>query len=124
MKAALLAFSLLLWAPYQCGTEPNETPQEDTAPKALWQLAERFGSEGNADARNTTLNQLVDRYPSSHYAEKARQELGLPSRENNRRSSGSEKSDESEDSDESSSKSSKKKSDEPEDSEDPEAGEQ
>ncbi|MDB4972346.1 MAG: hypothetical protein JWN48_687 [Myxococcaceae bacterium] len=85
MKAALLALSLTLWAPYQCGTEPNERPQEDSAPKALWQLSERFESEGNSAARETTLNQLVDRYPSSHYAEQARIALGLPSRKNERK---------------------------------------
>ncbi|MDB4990116.1 MAG: hypothetical protein JWN04_5294 [Myxococcaceae bacterium] len=84
MKSALLALSLMLWAPYQCGTEPNERPQEDSAPKALWVLADKFESEGNSAARATTLNQLVEQYPSSHYAEKARIELGLPARANNR----------------------------------------
>ena len=82
MKAALLSLSVLLWAPYQCGTKPNERPQEDPAPKALWVLADRFQSEGNGAARETTLNELVEQYPSSHYAEKARLELGLPAREN------------------------------------------
>jgi hypothetical protein len=80
MKAALLALSITLSAPYQCGTEPNERPREDTAPKALWMLAEKFQQEGNASARETTLHQLVEVYPSSRYAERARHELGLPSR--------------------------------------------
>lgn len=91
MKAALLALGIMLWAPYQCGTEPNERPQEDSAPKALWVLSEKFESEGNTAARDTTLNQLVEQYPSSRYAEQARLALGLPSRKNPR-SSGSEKS--------------------------------
>jgi len=77
MKAAMLALGIMLSAPYQCATEPNERATEDSAPKALWMLAERFGSESNASARETTLRQLLEQYPSSRYAERARQELGL-----------------------------------------------
>ncbi|MET0286639.1 MAG: hypothetical protein ABW352_19310, partial [Polyangiales bacterium] len=80
MKAALLALGITLSAPYQCGTEPNERPREDTAPKALWVLAEKFDKEGNSSARETTLNQLIEVYPSSRYAGRARQALGMPSR--------------------------------------------
>jgi outer membrane protein assembly factor BamD (BamD/ComL family) len=79
MKAALLALSITLWAPYQCATEPNERPQEDSAPKALWMLAEKFEQEGNSSARETTLRQLIEQYPSSRYAERARANMGLPS---------------------------------------------
>ena len=79
MKAALLALGVMLSAPYQCGTEPNERPRQDSAPKALWMLAERFASENNGSARQTTLRQLIENYPTSRYAERARQELGLPS---------------------------------------------
>lgn len=82
MKAALLALSVMLAAPFQCGTEPNERPREDSAPKALWMLAEKFETQGNAPARETTLEQLVEVYPSSRYAERARQALVLPSRQN------------------------------------------
>jgi hypothetical protein len=85
MKAVLLALGLTLWAPYQCGTEPNERPREDTAPAALWELSEKFEAEGNAAARESTLNQLVEKYPSSRQAEKARLALGLPSRAKNDR---------------------------------------
>jgi TolA-binding protein len=77
MKAALLALGIMLGAPYQCATEPNERPTEDTAPQALWMLAERFASENNPSARETTLKQLIERYPSSRYAERARHELGV-----------------------------------------------
>ncbi|HEX5660858.1 MAG TPA: hypothetical protein VFX59_26880 [Polyangiales bacterium] len=80
MKAALLALSITLSAPYQCGTEPNERPREDSAPKALWMLSEKFQQEGNSAARETTLHQIVEVYPSSRYAERARHELGMPSR--------------------------------------------
>lgn len=80
MKAALLALSITLWAPYQCATEPDERPQEDSAPKALFMLSEKFEQEGNSSARETTLRQLIEQYPASRYAEKARAEMGLPSR--------------------------------------------
>ena len=78
MRAAMLALSIALYAPYQCGTEPNERPVEDSAPKALWMLAERFESEGQAAARETTLQQLITQYPASRYAARAREALGLP----------------------------------------------
>ena len=78
MRAAVLALSIAVSAPYQCGTEPNERPVEDSPPKALWMLAERFKAEGQASARETTLRQLIDQYPSSRYAERARAELGIP----------------------------------------------
>lgn len=78
MRAAMLALSIALYAPYQCGTEPSERPVEDSAPKALWMLAERFQAEGQAAARETTLQQLISLYPSSRYAERAREALGLP----------------------------------------------
>ncbi len=50
-------------APYQCATSKNERPLEDTAPKALWILSERFEKEGDGKARETTLRQIVDQYP-------------------------------------------------------------
>lgn len=76
MKAALLAITLALSAPYQCGTEKNVRPVEDSAPEALWKLAERFREQGDLEARATTLKQLLEQYPSSRYAERAREELG------------------------------------------------
>ena len=78
MRSAVLALSVLLGAPYQCATEPNERPVEDSAPKALWMLAERFHAEGQGDANRTTLHQLIEQYPSSRYAERARQALAGP----------------------------------------------
>ncbi|MEY4510262.1 MAG: hypothetical protein RLZZ450_2384 [Pseudomonadota bacterium] len=80
MKATLLALSITLWAPYQCGAEPDARPQEDSAPKALFMLAEKFEQEGNSSARETTLRQLIDQYPASRYAERARADMGMPSR--------------------------------------------
>ncbi len=77
MKTLLFAVSLFAFAPYQCATEANDRPVEDTPPQALWALAERFGAEGNHAARETTLRQIIDEYPSSRFAQRARQELGI-----------------------------------------------
>lgn len=78
MKALLFAACLLASAPYQCATDTSDRPIEDTAPQALWILAERFAAENNQPARTTTLQQIIDQYPSSRYAQRARQELGMP----------------------------------------------
>jgi TolA-binding protein len=78
MKAAALACLLALSAPYQCASDEERPPVEDTAPQALWILAERFKAESNPDARKTTLQQIIDAYPSSRYAQRAREELGIP----------------------------------------------
>jgi TolA-binding protein len=93
MRAVLLALSIMLSAPYQCATEPNERPKEDSAPKALWMLAERFEAEGQANARESTLKQLVEQYPSSRYADRAREALGMPAQ--SRESGGDSSDDES-----------------------------
>jgi TolA-binding protein len=77
VKALLVATLLLATAPYQCASDSSDRPIEDTAPQALWILAERFANEGNAEARRTTLEQIIDQYPSSRYAQRARQELGV-----------------------------------------------
>jgi len=77
VKALLFAASLMIWAPYQCASETSDRPIEDTAPQALWILAERFAEEGNVPARKSTLQQIVEQYPSSRYAQRAREELGM-----------------------------------------------
>jgi hypothetical protein len=81
MKPAVLALCTALLAPYQCATKKEHQPLEDTAPQALWSLSERFAKEGDAKARETTLRQIVDEYPSSRYAQRARDELGIPAPE-------------------------------------------
>ena len=74
LAAAVLAGSLSLsLAPFQCASDPDETlRQEETAPEALWGLAERFRAEHDEHARARTLRYLVDHYPSSRWAERAR----------------------------------------------------
>ncbi len=72
MRAALLAVALAL-APLQCGGPPREHPEyEDSPAEALWDLSERFAQAGDDDARRRTLEYLIERYPSSRFAERAR----------------------------------------------------
>ena len=67
-----LAFALAL-APFQCASEPDPDRRLEDAPEeALLGLAERFAEAGDEDARRSTLEYLVERYPSSHEAERAR----------------------------------------------------
>jgi len=42
VKHLALALTLAMSAPYQCGAEPHDRKVEDSAPQALWILAERF----------------------------------------------------------------------------------
>ena len=64
-------------APMQCGSDPDYSLRDHETPdEALWGLAERFDKQGNQAARRQTLEYLVERYPNSRYAARARQELG------------------------------------------------
>ena len=72
IAAGVLAASLGL-APFQCASDPDESlRQEETAPEALWGLAERFHAEHDEPARVRTLHYLIDHYPSSRFAERGR----------------------------------------------------
>jgi outer membrane protein assembly factor BamD (BamD/ComL family) len=72
----VLSFGLLLArAPVQCGTnEPRAA--EDSPPEVLFDLAEELERDGDVDGRDRTLRYLVERYPSSRWAERARMKLG------------------------------------------------
>lgn len=75
MKSVLVAALSALLAPYQCShADQTERPIEDTAPKALHILAERFSSQGENGACETVIAQLIEQYPSSRYAKAARDE--------------------------------------------------
>lgn len=66
----------LVSAPIQCAGDPDESAaQRDTAEEALYELAERFKKEGNSSAWRTTLEQLIERYPNSRFAVRARDDL-------------------------------------------------
>lgn len=76
MKPLLLA-GLLALAPVQCGSSPRDRPEfEDSPAEALWDLSERFETAGDDAGRTRTLEYLVERYPSSRFAERARVSLG------------------------------------------------
>ena len=75
MKTALFALLIAL-APLQCGTSPRGPEFEDSPGQALWELSEQFEEDGDEPARRRTLEHLIERYPSSRYAERARVVLG------------------------------------------------
>ena len=78
IKVLLLA--LALSAPFQCASDPDpEHRLEDSPSEALWDLAARLRREGHVEARLSTLQQLIERYPGSREAQRARDELGLTS---------------------------------------------
>ena len=68
------AFSALL-APFQCASEPRTTYNEDDPAEALYTLSERLEESGEESARDQTLRYLIERYPSSRFAERARLDL-------------------------------------------------
>ena len=72
-RALAAALALLAGAPLQCPSRaPPELAREDSPAEALWGLAERFGRDGDLRARGATLRHLVERYPASRFAERAR----------------------------------------------------
>ena len=72
MKSAVLAFCAALSAPYQCATDENERPVEDTAPQALWILSERFQKDERTQGSRNHAASDHRAYPASRYASRAR----------------------------------------------------
>lgn len=65
-----------LHAPYQCASDPDPArAREESAPEALWLYAERLAQRGDRSGRRSVLEFLVERYPSSRFAARARMEL-------------------------------------------------
>jgi outer membrane protein assembly factor BamD (BamD/ComL family) len=78
-----LVLALALGAPFQCASDPDpEHRLEDSPAEALWDLAARLEREGHSEARRSTLEQLIERYPGSREARRARHELGLETADN------------------------------------------
>lgn len=79
VRAVVLALSSL-WlaqAPLQCSREPApELRRYETPPEALYDLATRFKAKHDDAAWRDTLAYLVERYPNSRFAERAKGELG------------------------------------------------
>ena len=68
---------VLAAAPLQCSREPEpDFRTYETPPDALYDLATRFKAKGDTGAYRDTLAYLVERYPSSRFAERAKQDLG------------------------------------------------
>jgi outer membrane protein assembly factor BamD (BamD/ComL family) len=75
MIARALAVALAV-APMQCAHEPDPSLRwNDTPGDALWQLAQEFRDSHDDAAARRTLEYLVERYPSSRWAQAARDEL-------------------------------------------------
>jgi outer membrane protein assembly factor BamD (BamD/ComL family) len=74
----LLLVVALSSAPFQCVSEvPPEEANEETPGRALYELAQRFRRDGDEKAWRTTLGHLIERFPSSRFAETARRDLGI-----------------------------------------------
>ncbi|APR77117.1 Hypothetical protein A7982_02464 [Minicystis rosea] len=73
---APLFLAASLSAPIQCGSKirPEHRLEEEPA-EALYKLAERFASTGDQKARIETLRFIVERYPSSRFAQAAKLDL-------------------------------------------------
>jgi hypothetical protein len=75
-SALLAVVALLGTAPYQCKSDDPGKAREDTPGEALWQLCGRFAAERNDAAARATLDYLIERYPSSRMATRAKDERG------------------------------------------------
>jgi hypothetical protein len=70
----LAAAALLGTAPYQCKSNDPERAREETVGEALWQLCGSFADKGDDEAAKRVLDYLIERYPSSREAERAKDE--------------------------------------------------
>ncbi len=61
-------------APYQCKSNDPERAREDSTGEALWQLCGRFAAAGDDAAARKTLDYLIERYPASREAKRAKDE--------------------------------------------------
>ena len=74
-----LGAALASQAPLQCSHDPEpDVRRYETPPEALYALATRFKEKGNASAYRGTLEYLVERYPNSRFAMRAKDELAAP----------------------------------------------
>ena len=77
--APLLLLASTATAPFQCAktNDPNLRMEEDPS-QVLYELADAFHKKNDEHARVETLRFLIAKYPSSRYAEMARQDLSEP----------------------------------------------
>ncbi|MFO0629846.1 MAG: hypothetical protein U0325_30030 [Polyangiales bacterium] len=65
--------AVLAAAPLQCPSRASSSAaREESPPEALWDLAERFAAQGDLRAARATQRYLVERYPASRFAARAR----------------------------------------------------
>lgn len=74
--AAALLLAASASAPIQCGSSvrPEHRLEEEPA-EALYKLADRFASQNDRKARIETLRFIVERYPTSRFAQAAKLDL-------------------------------------------------
>jgi hypothetical protein len=72
--ALLATVALLSTAPYQCKSDDPARARDETPGEALWLLCGRFAAKGDDAAARATLDYLIERYPSSREAERAKDE--------------------------------------------------
>lgn len=71
-----LLLAAALSAPIQCGSKPRpEHRLEEEPAEALYKLADRFAAAGDQKARAETLRFIVERYPTSRFAQAAKLDL-------------------------------------------------
>jgi hypothetical protein len=76
MRGFLVLLLLGAAAPWQCSSERDPAlATEDTPEEAIYLLAQRFRDKGDERAWRATLEYLVERYPSSRYAARAKSDL-------------------------------------------------
>jgi outer membrane protein assembly factor BamD (BamD/ComL family) len=75
MKAAILLAISLSVAPLQCAGDPDPRRGYDTPEETLYGLAERFRKQGDVEAWHETLDYLIERYPNSRFAARAKDDL-------------------------------------------------
>lgn len=79
LASPLLLAAVLGLAPFQCAHDPGpDLRTEDDPAEALYGLAQRFHARGDEQARAATLAYLIERYPDSRFAARARDDLHLP----------------------------------------------
>ncbi|HEX9618747.1 MAG TPA: hypothetical protein VF989_01350 [Polyangiaceae bacterium] len=74
--AAVLVSVAVFGAPLQCQSEPEASERRyDLPEEALYALAARFRAAGDEGAWRTALAFLIERYPNSRFAVRARDDL-------------------------------------------------
>ncbi len=77
--ALVILTASLSHAPYQCARSNDAAlRREETPAEALYQLASKLRRDGDEHGYRAALEFLIERYPSSRWAETARVDLRQP----------------------------------------------